>query len=163
MPVYVPERLGWRAGILLSAYLVFASGLLMWAVWEQPWIIAALVVIVAVVAVYEKYRRYRYARQRVGESLCTFARSFDYRLIDTWIIRAVYEQVQPLVEFPIRKTDRIHAELDLDGELDEIGEEIAFRTGRDFTNTKQNPWYAKIETLEDLVAFFMCQPQVNKT
>lgn len=159
MPEYVVERLGVRAAFLLAAYLVFVSALLMRVVWEQPWIIVALVVIVAVVAVYEEYRRYRYARQRVGESLCTFARSFDYRSIDTWIIRAVYEQVQPLVDFPLRKTDRFDKNLDLDDVLGEIAEQVAQRTCRTLTNEQDNPWYKKVETLEDLVKFFSCQPK----
>jgi hypothetical protein len=31
---------------------------------------------------------------RPGESICTFARSFGRRAADTWVIRAVYEELQ---------------------------------------------------------------------
>lgn len=87
-----------------------------------------------------------------------FARSFDYRSVDTWIIRAVYEAILVEVKFPPRKTDTF-AFLGLDEGLEEIAEEVAQRTGRPLTDCEQNTWYGKIETVADMVEFFMCQPK----
>src|SRR5262245_48507556 len=59
------------------------------------------------------------AASRSGESICTFARAFDRRTTDTWVIRAVYEQVQAQLDdiyacFPIRPNDRLTEDLKID-------------------------------------------------
>jgi hypothetical protein len=117
------------------------------------------------------YRREvtRLAREREGESTCTFARSFDYRNLDTWILRAVYEELQRWcsagrLTFPLRATDRLE---DLSIDLEELWEtvvpDIAYRTGRSLDNTKQNPLAGKVVTVHDLVMFFSYQPKKDPT
>ena len=81
----------------------------------------------------------RIAAQRAGESTCTFARSFDFRRVDTRVIRAVYEEIQSEVEFPIRAGDHLVRDLQLDDEdlaLDIIPS-IARRLGRSLTRTRR--------------------------
>ena len=56
----------------------------------------------------------RIASLRPNESMCTFARSFDCRTTDTWIIRAVYEKFQPFVGFPLRASDSVDDDLCVD-------------------------------------------------
>lgn len=106
-------------------------------------------------------RRLRLARPK--DSICTFARGFNYRATDTWIIRAVYEALQPEVSFPIRSTDRFAEELciDVDDLDDAIFDEVAFRAGRSTENCEQNPMYGQIKTVADVVAFFSHQPRVS--
>jgi hypothetical protein len=59
------------------------------------------------------------AATRHGQTICEFARDFDARAVDTWIIRAVYEQLQAQLEhvhpaFPVRADDRLKEDLFLD-------------------------------------------------
>ena len=52
-------------------------------------VVAGLILVVALVSAYDRLRLRRLAEHRGGESICTFARSFDPRAVDPWIIRAV--------------------------------------------------------------------------
>src|SRR4051812_6326774 len=58
------------------------------------------------------------AKARPGESICTFARSFDCRAVDTRLIRATVEELQPWIPpgFPLRHTDRLGGDLRIDNE-----------------------------------------------
>lgn len=104
------------------------------------------------------------ARERLGDSICTFARAFDYRKIDTRIIRAVHEEMQHHFEgevksFPIRASDRFEKDLQIDSEdLEDMAQVIAYRTQRSLDNYEANPFYGKLETVSDLVLFFSHQP-----
>ena len=104
-------------------------------------------------------------QERKSDSLCTFARHFDARKIDTWVIRAVYEQLQDYldgerVEFPIRPTDDVFTDLLIDEEDFELDvvEEIAQRSGRSLERMEENPFYGKASVVENLVYFFNLQP-----
>jgi hypothetical protein len=160
MPKYVEKSHGLRDHLLLTLMVIPLGGL-GYLAWTVPWYVSASVItVVAVWVRIDQLRRRRIAEERFCESLCTFARSFDYRAVDTWIIRAVYEQLQPAAGFPVRRSDHFRRDLWLDGDdIDEIGEEVAQRTGRPLTNCEQNPWYGKVETVADMVEFFMCQPK----
>ncbi|MYM69161.1 hypothetical protein GTP45_20300 [Pseudoduganella sp. FT55W] len=107
----------------------------------------------------------RLTREREGESICEFAREFDTRQVDTWIIRAVYEQLQCHLShvhpaFPIRARDRLKEDLQLDDvDLDiDIAQEVEQRTGRSLDGSDSNPYFGKVETAADLVMFFQGQP-----
>ncbi len=114
----------------------------------------------------EKARLAALAESRHGETICQFARSFDARAVDTWVIRAVYEQVQSLLHstcasFPIRASDHLQ---DLGIDTDDIEMDLAVSlsdsTGRSLDNPKANPYYGAINTVSDLVMFFNAQPLV---
>jgi hypothetical protein len=52
------------------------------------------------------------AREGTEESICEFSRAFDVRNTDTWVVRAVYEQIQEQLrwvqpDFPVRARDRL--------------------------------------------------------
>jgi hypothetical protein len=106
----------------------------------------------------------RWAVERSGESICTFARSFDYRRIDTRIIRAVHEEVSHWIEgdcpgFPLRPEDRLETDLEIDWEdLEDMAKVIAFRTRRSLAEPEKNPFYGKVGTSATLVHFFAHQP-----
>jgi hypothetical protein len=104
------------------------------------------------------------ASSRRGETICQFARSFDRRSVDTWVIRAVYEQVQGLLHstctsFPLRASDRLQ---DLGIDIEDIEMDLAVSlsesTGRSRDNPEENPFYGQINTVSDLVMFFSAQP-----
>ena len=103
----------------------------------------------------------RIALLRPNESICTFARSFDYRTTDTWIIRAVYEKFQPYADFPLRASDSLDHDLCVDPlDVELIVEEIALLTSRPLQKSEQNPLLGKVATLADLVSFFSHQKRV---
>ncbi|HWM69920.1 MAG TPA: hypothetical protein VNO35_25310 [Steroidobacteraceae bacterium] len=105
------------------------------------------------------------AESRSGESICEFARSFERKEIDTWVVRAVYEQLQRYLggdlPVPIRATDRLKEDLPIDTEDLEMDlmAEISQRAGRSLSNTTANPYYDKVKTVGDLVLFFDAQPK----
>jgi hypothetical protein len=104
------------------------------------------------------------AASREGQSICEFAREFDLRTSDSWVVRAVYEQVQKQLihihpAFPLRGMDRLKEDLNLDDDdLDlDIAPEVEQRTGRSLTNASDNPYFGKVRTVSDLVLFFQSQ------
>jgi hypothetical protein len=106
------------------------------------------------------------ASARSGQSICEFTRDFDYRSVDTWIIRAVYEQLQSQLThihpaFPIRADDRLKEDLLLDDDdLDlDVAQEVEARTRRRLDGAIGNPYFDKVKTVRDLVLFFQSQPR----
>lgn len=99
------------------------------------------------------------AKARSGESICSFARSFDCRRVDPWIIRGVYEEFAGA--FPVRASDSFTDDLWVcDEDLDDHGHDIAERVGRSMENTEENPMFGKVETVGDLVMFLRHQPSL---
>ena len=101
---------------------------------------------------------------RRGENICTFVRALDYRTTDTKIIRAVYDEVQGCIsrgddQFPLRPGDNFSCDLKVDDDdLDEMVGDIAARSGRSLANTEANPFYDKVDTVQDLILFLNAQP-----
>lgn len=102
---------------------------------------------------------------REGYSICEFSRHFECRQVDTWVIRAVYEQLQKYlksyeIELPVLPNDDVFSDLKIDDEDFEYGilEEIAFRTGRSLDDAEVNPYFGKANIVENLVYFFNKQP-----
>ena len=144
------------------------GGAYLYGLWAKPLWVGGFSMVVAAIAIIEhvriKQQLRRLAAERSGESLCTFARAFDVRSTDSWVIRAVYEQLQDHLKgeypsFPLRPTDRLLEDLRLDSEdLDlDVAQEIAERTMRPLADPRQNPYYGKVNTVADLVAFFCAQ------
>ncbi len=116
----------------------------------------------------ENKRLARTAESRKGETICEFARSFDRKEIDPWIIRAVWQELQDYLkgkeygEFPIRESDHIEEFYRIDSEdINDIGIRIAKRIGRDLTSKSKNPYFDKVNTVGDLVLFMNHQPLTN--
>ena len=107
------------------------------------------------------------AVQRQGESICNFARDADSHTHDTWVIRAVYEQTQSYLmpEFqslPLKWHDSFEQDLKMDADdVEDIVLEVAERTGRNLTETAENPMHGKVNTVGDLVIFMVAQPVEN--
>lgn len=107
------------------------------------------------------------AAARRGESICQFARSFDRRATDTWVLRAVYEELQSSLaiwspSFPVHADDSILKDLAIDPEdfSLELPRSIAKRAGRSLDQVNLNPYQGRVATVRDLVSFFLYQPRV---
>ena len=161
-----PTSLG--AWIVLAVLLVALGCLL----WEHPIPVLGFVAFFGAVSVIgskrSKAHLSKLASHRAGESICTFAREANCRINDTWVVRAVYEQVQSYLgsefhSFPLRWNDSFEKDLKID--IEDVGDvialEVAERTGRNYSETTGNPMYAKVGTVGDLVLFFCAQPVEN--
>lgn len=170
MPKYKPAKVtlaGWVLLFLVMTPLIIIS---IFTIWKHPILLGIVVIWIGIASyVFNRKHKKKFLRMksiRMKQSICDFARSFDCRQIDTWIIRAVFEELQRYVSIsdniviPIKAEDRIVEDLKVDEEDLEydILEVISQRTGRTLLNTKENPYYSKINTVSDLVYFFNNQP-----
>ena len=159
-------RTTWVGWVFLSifggalAYCVLA--LILHSVWTAlgfGLFVAAIAVSSAVTI--RKIKRLRESRQ--GDSICTFARSLPIRDLDTWVVRATYEELAIYMgsekePFPVHASDRLKEDLDIDGEeLWEIVVAIAKRSGRTLDDVDKNPICPKMKTVEDLIRAVMWQ------
>ena len=126
-------------------------------------VVVGIIIFIAIVNALGLRRLRRLAASRAGESICTFARSFDRRSVDPWVIRAVYEEFRAFFDgvLPIRATDRIADDLYMDWEdFNDLAEDAAFRAGRSLKHLEQNPLAAEqIGSVGDLVLFLSHQPK----
>src|SRR4029077_10265041 len=104
--------------------------------------VAVLLTVTSVIG--ERRRLAALAAERQGESICSFARAFDCRAVDTWVIRAVFEELQPYRVFgrgrlPLRPTDELVGDQAIDDEdLEDLTEDIACRAGRSLEDYVKN-------------------------
>lgn len=169
MPRFNHQKTGfWGWSILCGISCVFT-----WLLWYAPLLLLILPVI-ALFLYLERKKEKKYFQnllaKRQGLSICDFSRYFDCKEIDTWVIRAVYEQLQEYLKprssaFPVLPSDDVFADLKFDDEDFEydIVEEIAFRTGRSLDGAESNPYYGKANIVKNLVYFFNNQPMKNAT
>ena len=164
MPPAPVHKAKWWAWVFLTALF---AGLAYWF-WQQPYLVGVLFAVLGFLVwiqmIWETHSRRRLATSRHDESICTFARSFGRRA-DTWILRAVYEELSRYLEvdrrpIPIRREDRCAEDLKIDPEdLDDLARDIAFRARRSMDACEKNPVYGKVKTVGDIVAFLECQPR----
>ena len=95
MPAY-SETLTWKTqftGSLIVAIFVLLYG---YAIWNDPKLgvfLLGIICIVLLVSYFSPDHLESIYEKRKNDDIGTFARLLDYRNIDTWIIRAVYEEV----------------------------------------------------------------------
>jgi len=145
---------------LAIAFVCGVLALLAWAWWPSILAVIALVVFVGIAG----HRRARcIAAERDGESICGFARSFDRRAVDPWIIRAAYEELSTSFGFPVRAVDHFERDLSVDAEeLDFFAMDIAARAGRSLEQAEGNPMFGRFSTVRDLVLFLNHQPSLQQ-
>jgi hypothetical protein len=127
-------------------------------------LMTGIIILIAVMDAVDRRRLCRLAASREGENICTFARSFNRRSIDPWIIRAVYEEFRAYYDgaLPIRATDRIEDDLGMDWEdFDEMVADIAFRANRSLNHAELNPMVRRVSSVSDLVLFLSHQPRMR--
>jgi len=142
----------------ISVFSAFvASPALIW--WPLGFLFPAIITIWMLL---DWRRDARIAEARRDYSICDFARSFDYRVIDTWVIRATFEELSH--SYPVRPEDNLADDLGVvEEDLDSCFEDIAKRIGRSIEgdDIEANPLYDKeVETVRDLVMFLQHQPKV---
>jgi hypothetical protein len=139
-------------------------GLPCFAVWRFGWagaaVVAAVVALLTSGAVAARREAERRRRERAGDSICTFARAFPRRSVDTVAVRAVWNELLPCYSFPLRAGDRLLDDLGMDDiDLDVPWEELAWRCGRTLVDPEDNPWFGGVETVGDVVRFLSAQPR----
>ena len=169
MPPYKPAPMP-AAGWLIVGAVVTGS---IYLFWKYPlWLLIcpAIALLIWDSSRRDKRRVTEFLAERKNESICDFARAFDARTVDTWVIRAVYEEIQSLLgdawrDVPIRADDNLMKDLDLDDEDIDMSliDAIAQRTGRSLGDYEQNSMYGQVYTARDLVMFFNEQPVASST
>jgi hypothetical protein len=153
----------WRWPILAS--LLAGLGYFMYCEPKVILFFVALGVMCWISIIFDAHHKRRLMAARDGETICEFVRSFD-RNTDTWILRAVYEEVSRYLSvdgrpLPVRRGDRCEKDLKIDLEdLNDIASDVAFRAQRSLNDAEKNPLYNKVETVGDVVTFFEHQPKV---
>ncbi len=164
-PVAVRPPLRWPARCFLALMAVAFVAVF----WMHPVAVGgsllALGSLVAVLSRREALRLARMAESRAGESICQFAHAIDCRRVDTWVVRAVYEELQRslsvAVAVPLRVTDHLQRDLRLDADdLDDLVADMAQRARRSLADTSANPLFGKVSTVGDLVEFLQAQPRL---
>ena len=151
------------------AVLVALVSIALYLLYLHPYAVGAFAIAITIRSwftnVHYRKKFAHLAKSREGESICDFAKAFESRDTDTWVIRAVYEELQRGVEgfgvkLPIRPDDSLQEIFAVDPDaLDfDIAPRIAERTGRDFSDLEANPLYGKITSAADMVRFFNRQP-----
>ncbi len=160
MPQAPPKRVIPMSAILLTALVIM---LICLAFSRTAFVVVTgFILLVALISVYDRLRLRRLAEQRVGESICTFARSFDRRAVDPRVVRAVYEEFHAYFDgaLPVRATDRIEKDLRMDWEdVDDLVRDVASRASRSMDHTESNPFYGQVRKVGDLVLFLNYQPK----
>jgi hypothetical protein len=131
-------------------------------------VIAGVVVLIIGARVSWRTKLRELREGRTGDPLCNFARAFDARQVDTWIIRAVWDSLQFYVArrghpFPLLPGDRIVDDLGIDPkDLEDTAMAVAKRTGHSADEFETNPLFGTVESVGDLVLFVNHQPRVSR-
>jgi hypothetical protein len=139
--------------------------------YKMPWLLLFFLVIAVfgwlAMRRHTRHMRAR-ARSRAGEDISSFIRAFDCHQTDTWILRAVYEELSKWCEidgrpFPIHADDRWEEDLQINSEdMDnDFLPDIAYRAGRSLEDTQKNPYYGRVKTVRDIVGFLEHQPKIE--
>jgi hypothetical protein len=176
MPKYYPKGYGLLGKIIALIIAIIIVVFFCIGIWQEPYffliILLVIIPLVWISGYFEEKKRKKklsmMAAKREGCDIGTFAKTFDYRKIDTWIIRAVYEELQEFVstkeiQLPILATDHLEKDLNIyEEDLNDLMEAIAQRTGRTFDDYEKNPFYSNLNAVSDLVGYFNYQPLGNK-
>lgn len=131
-------------------------------------IICVLAIVILNLMVVDHYRMKKLATERGDPNICEYARAFDYRNIDTKIMREVWNELQLNLgnyngkAFPVNADDMFeetyHMCLD---DIDDIYWAIADRLGIDTEKAENNPYFNKVISVKDLVLFLHNQPRLD--
>lgn len=165
-----PGKTTWLGWLFLSIFGGALAYCVIALILHSVWTALGLGIFVAAIALssaitIRKLNRLRESRR--GDDICTFARALPIRDLDTWVVRATYEEVATYMgaekkPFPIRPSDRLKEDLEIDGEdLAEIAIAIATRSRRTLDDFDKNPVYPKMKTVEDLIRVIMWQKRTD--
>jgi hypothetical protein len=138
--------------------LVVIGPVSVWLLFTNPptqWALGGFVVLLLVGTFFGHRHFKRMSEERKEESICSFARALPARHHDTWVVRAVYEELSRVVQVPVRPSDDLEKDLGLHpDDRDEIAFQIAYRAGRSMSDTPKNPLFDRVKTVADMVTFF---------
>ncbi len=133
-------------------------------------IITASVILILVLMIYDHRRMKKIAFDRGEADICKYARSFDYRKIDTKIMREVWSEVQACLAkydgkpFPVKSSDLFKETYHLDADdLDDAYLAVANRLGINTENPEKNPYWNNVTSVKNLVLFLHNQPKLHTT
>jgi len=131
-------------------------------------LISAVILLIVINMLFEHLRMKKIAIQRGKPNICKFARDFDYRVIDTKIIREVWNETQLWLgkfdgeNFPIQSSDNFEKTYRIDeDDLDDIYWDVSDRLGISTENVEVNPFYERVHSVKDLVLFIHHQQKGN--
>ena len=158
-----------------SDYMIvglFLSGLVLWGAIANP--LLTLIIVVFIPLIYlagptVDRRLLGLAAERPDDSICTFARAFDRRTMDAWIVRATWDEIRSYLPefegrpFPLRATDRLWDDLHLEADDMEyaIVTNIVQRSGRRFRTETTDDDTQPITTVGDLVRWIHTLPALD--
>lgn len=166
-----PTPMTWRGYLVLAPFiagLLYLATLTFSAIYHHPWSLLGVAAFAAAIwfeSAREVRRRRSMLAAREGEDIGTFAREFDRRTTDPWVLRAVYEELSKcLGDMPILVDDELVHGLKIDEEdlCYDLVPAIAHRAGRALDEMDRNPWAGHINTVGDLVCFFHHQPRAER-
>jgi hypothetical protein len=169
MPPYRAAEPGPPSRALLAVLVPLAA----WSLWylaRHPIAIlvgGGLATLIWLVGLLLDRQQARRARERVGEDIGSFARAFDRRepTFDPWVVRAVWDALAPWTvardgtRFPLRPTDVIADLGCVDEDLEDVFVEAATRARRQPEARPTNPYFGRVVTVGDLIAFLSHQPR----
>lgn len=154
----VPKHDVWAAGLRLKVFLLLlllaAVGVLLY---EQHGLFAIVLSLVAVggwVALSPKAAINVHARRH--DNLIDFARRFDVRVVNAWVVRSTYEQLGLWLGFPVHPSDRLYWDLKLSAaDLEEIVFQVLVRVER----VRPESWLIEAKTVRELIFFINTLPK----
>lgn len=170
MPKAQRPAMPWRGRIFWAVTVLALLCSLLFALWAHPVTVCSIAIalwaFVAIEGRKQDKRLEQWVQARAGESICQFARSFDCRKVDTWVVRSVYEELQRYYSakfaLPLRTTDRLEEDLRLDfDDMDQVLMDMAQRARLDLSGAHINSFYDKVSTVGDLVHFLNAQPRIQ--
>ncbi|MBI1215919.1 MAG: hypothetical protein GC185_08895 [Alphaproteobacteria bacterium] len=150
------EKLGWPATVLFIILVSAIPGAWMKAEGSplllSCFVSASFFSAVMLSSLEAHKRSQKLAAERQEETICTFVRQLNCREVDTWIIRAIYEEFLDYFGYPPHLDDRFDK---IDPEdIEELAIEISERIGRPLEDTESNPQYGKVHSVRDMILFF---------
>lgn len=135
---------------------------------EVLYIIVLVFLAASAYAIANHFKLKKLSLERGNANICEYARSFDYRVVDTKIMREVWNEIQQTLgnpyekPFPIKADDLLEGTYNIDpDDLDEIYWKVADRLGIDTRNPEENPLFNKVTSVRNLVMFLHHQPKVH--
>ncbi len=146
---------------------LFLAGLLACIAWglatDAPsrWIFGGASTLIVALTALGYWKQKRIVAERKEESICSFSRALPANQHDTWVVRAVYEELSLLARAPLRPSDDIKKFWGIDGDdLDDVAFRIAHRARRSMDDAQKNPMFDRVVTIEDMILFFEQQPKL---
>ena len=152
--MHIADESGILGRVILWTILLILTSAFVLVMIATRGLYLVVVAVVILILLCRDRRVSKIQRDRTGESICTFARSFNCRETDTWIVRAVFEELS-VVGYPVRRDDRFEDLGFVGDDLDELVETIASRAGRSLDSAG----VVHLGTVSDLFEFLMRRPR----